>query len=101
MAEIQLTDSDNGKSIKAAVGDVVALNLTWNPSTGYFWQSSDITAGELIELKHEGGETKPGESTHVVFKVKIKGAGVIEFMYARPWSETESPGKWFVITVSV
>ncbi len=95
-----VTEKDNNTSLQTSVGDVVEVSLTWNPSTGYFWQSGDSTAGDIIEIKHEGGDPTPGANAVVYFKFKIKAAGVIELLYARPWSET-SPNKWFTLRVTI
>ena len=96
---VTLTEKDNGSSIVATKGDVVVITLAWNPSSGFFWQESDTSAGELDEIKHDPGEVKPGSISYVTFKFKITGEGVIQLNYARPWAETQPPAKWFTVNV--
>lgn len=35
MSEIVISDSDRGKTVAAHVGDVIAIHLAENPTTGY------------------------------------------------------------------
>lgn len=96
-----LAEKDNGTGISCAVDDVVTIILPWKPSSGFLWQQSGTTAGNLIEILHEGAEGKPGESVNIHFRFEIKQTGVILLSYARPWSEKEPPLKWFVAYITV
>lgn len=96
---INLTEKDNGSTIIANKNDRVVITLTWNPSSGFFWQEGDTTAGSLEELKHDPGDEKPGAISNVIFKFKITGEGLLQLNYARPWAETAPPAKWFSVNV--
>lgn len=96
-----LTEKDNGSTIQVHIGDIVFITLAWKPSTGYFWQESDTTAGTIEEIKHEGGNMTPGATVYVRFKFKITGAGVLRLSYARPWSETQPPANLFEVSVNL
>lgn len=99
MTVINLTEHDNNKTIKAQKGDKVVITLSWNPSTGYFWQEMDTTAGVLEQLRHEGGDPIPGGSVLVHFTFRIEREGVIQLSCARPWAETQPPAKWFQVQI--
>jgi len=44
-----LTRADSGSSVQVKVGDVVAVRLTENPSTGFVW-STDSTSGDALRF---------------------------------------------------
>ena len=96
---LALTEKDNGSSVIAVKDDRIVINLAWNPSSGFFWQEADTTAGVLEEVKHDPGDVKPGSIARVTFKFKIINEGTIQLHYARPWVETEPPAKWFMVNV--
>jgi predicted secreted protein len=96
---IKLTENDNNSIINASIGDKVQVDLLWKPSSGYFWQDTDTTAGSLEQLKHDSESTKPGAAAIVRFIFKIAKSGFITLSYARPWNETDPPVKWFQIEV--
>ncbi len=96
---VKLTEQDNNTGIVAAVGDKVQISLTWKPSSGYFWQETDTTAGVLEQLRHDGGDEKPGAIAVVHFTFRIIKTGTITLSYARPWAETDPPIKWFNVDV--
>lgn len=96
---INLTEKDNGGNIQAHKDDRVVITLEWKPSSGYFWQESDTTAGTLEEVKHNPSDDKPGAIAVVSFKFKVTGAGSLKLNYARPWAETDPPAKWFEVTI--
>lgn len=101
MSDIVITEQDNNKGIKASIGDKVIVKLTWNPSTGYYWQDSYTTAGVLEQVKHDGdSDDAPGSSHTVFFTFKITGAGNITLLHARPWNEKE-PSKLFYVNVDL
>lgn len=45
MAEIEVTQSDSGKTIHASAGDTLSVRLPENPTTGYRWQQDFGTEG--------------------------------------------------------
>jgi predicted secreted protein len=96
---VNLTDKDNGSTVIAKKDDRVIITLTWNPSSGFFWQEGDTTAGTLEELKHDPGDEIPGSLNTVIFKFKIIAEGLLQLNYARPWAETAPPAKWFSVNI--
>lgn len=97
---ITLTEKDNGSHINVAKDEKVEIALTWKASSGYFWQISDISAGELIQVKHDGSDGTPGSASIVRFLFRIVRKGLLTLNYARPWSETD-PQKWFTVVVDI
>lgn len=100
---INLISKDNNTTITASKGDIVFVVLQWNPSSGFLWQDAETTAATLTEIKQEPIDPMvppiSGGLFNVHFNFKIIGAGIIQLFYARPWEATQSPAKWFEVTV--
>jgi predicted secreted protein len=98
-----LTDSDNNSTINCAVGDTVDIMLSAKPSTGFLWQSTDVSAGKLIKMQYDAttSDDKPGASRNVRFRYLIEQSGTFALNYARQWDESATPIKWFSVSVVV
>jgi inhibitor of cysteine peptidase len=84
---------DPRETLKVAVGQVFAISLEGNPTTGYTWQSEiDSRYLELLGLEFEPGGKAVGAGGCEVFRFKALRAGQTEiaFEYRRPWGS--SPG---------
>ena len=47
MAEVAVTQEDNGRVVSVKVGDTVSVRLPENPTTGYSWAIDSIDAKRL------------------------------------------------------
>ena len=47
MSQIQLTDADNGTTVRAAVSDEIEVRLSENPTTGFQWMRGNVDQGML------------------------------------------------------
>lgn len=101
MSKITLTEKDNNKRIKAEVNDTLDIILPINPSTGFFWQATDTSAGKLERVQHDGVTSLPGASHNVRFRFTVLSKGNFTLHYARPWEELTPPTKMFDIEVEV
>ena len=53
-ATIMLKSGDSGKSVEARVGDIVAVSLDENPSTGYRWaiEQGDEQIAQMLATEY-------------------------------------------------
>jgi inhibitor of cysteine peptidase len=72
MAVVELSGSDNGRSVELREGDEVLLRLAENPTTGFRWH---IDQAEGIE--------PAGEAFHLGRDPRIGSGGVHEFRFRR------------------
>ena len=101
-----LTQSDNGKSIRIRVGNLVVIQLRENPTTGYQWTFNQ--SNEQV-LTFQGIEYTPSAATGVggggqrVFRFKGEQAGTTEldFKLWRQWQGEQSAIERFTTTVQV
>ena len=96
--------------VDVAVGDSFTVTLCSNPSTGFEWESaqiSDQTVLQQIDHKFVGPESEPppppgtpGEEIWT-FQALKQGTSTISLEYSRPWEGGEK-GEWtFNLTVVV
>lgn len=102
-----LKAADNGKTIRVKPGQVIAISLESNPTTGYNW----YVVGELPAMLEQQGEpafkAAPGSAgrvgaggtTTLRFKVVEAGPGELTLGYMRSW-EDQAPAETFTVTIA-
>ena len=108
---INLAIGDSGKTVKAAVGDLLLIKLQANPSTGFSWSPADQAKGSAVELKSKkfltasqmSAEIQPmpgqGGQTTLTYRVVGIGKATISLSYRRPWEKKAKPARTFAVTV--
>lgn len=105
----ELTQADNGKTVKLAVGKPLVIRLPGNPTTGYSWRTAKIT-GEAVAAAgdpkyqvdaHAPGMVGVGGTFTFTFNAAKQGKAVINLEYVRPWEKGVAPIKTFSATVEV
>jgi inhibitor of cysteine peptidase len=106
--EVVVRDADAGGQVALQVGQILAVSLESNPTTGYSWQvthSDDAILQQLgeVEFKQAGEEGLVGAGGIETFRFEAVRAGEtsLELGYLRPWEEGVSPEKTFTIQVYV
>jgi len=105
----ELTEENNGDSIKLAVDDTVIIKLESNPTTGYGWvldgktNTSIITIVDSEYAQSEEDEELVGAGGHEFFTFKALASGDTDIIlnYERSWEEEEEPLETFKISISV
>ena len=104
---INLTNADNGKTIKANVGDTIAVKLKANPTTGYIWSPVKQAKDSIIEFKSRKYVSSPtrvpmpgrGGQTAFTYSVTKAGKAVITLNHRRPWEKNKKPASTFTVTI--
>jgi len=108
---INLAVGDSGKTVKAAVGDLVLITLRANPSTGYAWSAADQPGGSAVMLKSKrfltasqmNPEIRPmpgqGGATTFTYHVVQAGKATISLAYRRPWEKKAKPARTFTAAI--
>jgi C1A family cysteine protease len=104
--EIQVKELNNGQAV-ALNGEVLVVNLSSNPSTGYGWRAKGLDERILRQL--DAAEWVPdvpgklgGTGTQVLrFAAVGKGRATLNLVYARPWETAVAPAKTFSLDVGV
>jgi len=101
-----LTRADSGSSVQLRVGDVVAVRLAENPSTGFVW-STDSTSGDALRLVEseylpaaDGGVGGAGERS-LSFRAVTAGNVELRLKLWRQWEGDKSVVDRFGATVRI
>jgi len=105
VADVVVTQRDNGGVVSARVGDHIVLHLAENPTTGYVW-AFDALDENTLEL--EGSEWQaagPGTGTggDREWRLGPRQAGTtrVELKRWRPWAGDASVLERFGFTVEI
>ena len=106
--KVELTAADAGKTVRAAVGNLVTITLQSNPSTGYNWELRDFDYGAADFYK---SETAPADGGNVLFGAPSKtivtlqavkpGLQDIKLVYRRLWEPPEQVAESFAFRLQV
>jgi inhibitor of cysteine peptidase len=108
--DLSLDASYSGKKVEVKVGNVVAVNLDSNPSTGFRWELAGISDEQVLQLLgQEFRQAEAGQSEMVgaggqevwTFKAVGEGEAELSLEYSRPWPGGEKAVETFRATVSV
>lgn len=90
--KVEVTAADAGKVVRAAVGNLVAISLQSNPSTGYNWELRDFDYGVADFYKSEtvaadSGNVLFGAPTRTIITLQAVKTGTqdIKLVYRRQW----------------
>jgi inhibitor of cysteine peptidase len=103
---LEVSQSDDGKTLKPQAGQPIVIRLAGNPSTGYSWRVAAISGSAVQtagEPAYERGENRPGAAGAFVFRlsaVKV-GKSELKLEYVRPWEKNQRPAKTFSVTFEV
>ncbi|MEU7166774.1 hypothetical protein AB0A70_19375 [Streptomyces morookaense] len=74
---ITLTNSDNGRSVTASLGDDIRVQLTGSRENGLTWTWSAPTSGNSTILRRTTGGTKPNGDASATFHAEHDGTATI------------------------
>ena len=106
--EIRIDITDDGSTVKVSPGQVLAVTLESNPSTGYGWYVLEELPAileqqgepEFVAEADSGDRVGAGGMTTLRFKTLKAGEAELTLGYRRPWEDKE-PERTFEITVAV
>ena len=107
-----ISKEDAGKKIEIEVGDVVQLQLTGTPTTGYWWhfQTLDEKYVEIIKAytkpytaKGDVPRKMEGEPILGVWQLRAQKAGTttVAMAYYRSWQDSDTARHRFYVTLHI
>ena len=105
MAEIRLTQADNGKTVTLSLGDQVLIQLTTNPSTGFDWVTAQLDSSLLLESNRSyralnDAMGSPNQLT-ICFDTVAPGTANVLLQYQRHWEKNVPPLQIFEIGIEI
>jgi C1A family cysteine protease/predicted secreted protein len=101
--EFVLGEQDDGRRVELKQGQVLAISLNGNPSTGFFWEVRNPdpeVLHEVGQVEFEAVSDLMGAPGRLVRRFEAVGEGqtVLELVYRRPWENGE-PARTFSVQV--
>lgn len=105
MATVTLTQEQNGTVVESHVGDVIAVKLPENASTGYRWsveQSDPAVVAEQSSSYEQGfGGVGAGGTRIFTFKAVSTGNANLRLKLSRSWESNTGPANRFEASIHV
>src|SRR5258708_3444631 len=104
---VDLTDQNNGETIRLRKGDLLVVRLEAQFGAGYLWQIARNRSGILrLQGKPEQESPErgvPDATEHQVFRFRAQAAGTstLELHYLHPWEKSIAPKKVYTIHARV
>lgn len=104
--KVKVDDSMNGQTITVKSGEIIAVSLEGNPTTGYNWYAVDLDESILSqtgEADFKAGSNLIGAGGVVTTQFMAEGPGTttLTLEYKRAWETDVEPIQVFTITVVV
>jgi len=108
LVPVEVSDGDNGQTIRAQVGSQIVIRLAANATTGYEWVLESVNE-PILEQQGDPIYEGPGENampgaggTSIwTFTAVVPGETTLHLIYIRPWEDAPEPAQEFQITVQV
>jgi predicted secreted protein len=90
---VTLTKKNQGETVEVSVGDVIQIELSGTPTTGYWWHFDPLDSQYVEVVKrdivHSPNKTLEGAPATGIWHLKAKRPGLIkiEASYARSWEK--------------
>ena len=104
MTQIQLTQSDDGKTLHLALGTSLRVSLAENPTTGYRWTIDPIEPPVIALLRDQytiapavglGG----GGTRHFLFRAVRSGEARLSLRHVQAWAPSSAMNLVVVLIV--
>lgn len=105
---VEVTAKNQGKIVRAEIGNIVRISLESNPGTGYNWELRDFDDGVAIYhsselVARQGGNVLFGAPADTVISLQAVKPGTqdIKLVYRRPWEAPDQVAAAFAIRLEV
>jgi len=104
--ETKLDINDNGSQVEIERGQVLAITLESNASTGYTWEVielDDSILQQVGEPEFRIRSNRPGDPNDMTIRFEAVNTGqtTLKLLYHRRWEKEEAPQEIFSIKVVV
>ena len=105
--EIALGAKDDGTQIELERGQILAVTLDSNPTTGYGWARDPAQSDETLilvgepEYKSNSNLIGGGGTETLRFRANASGTVTLDLIYRRPWEKEVKPAGSFAVEVTV
>ncbi len=107
--EVPIGIDQNNSTVEVKKGDVIAIKLSANPSTGYSWEAQNLDTaileqvGEVEYQQEKSDQPVVGASETAIIRIKAVGTGetALKLIYHRSFEQGVDPLESFYLNVVV
>jgi inhibitor of cysteine peptidase len=104
LSEWTFNETDNGREVTVASGDIITIELPDNQTTGYEWVATASTDDVLTLTERRfrpPASTAPGTAgrRRLVYRVRAAGSTAIALARRRPWEPAAQSSSEFRLVV--
>jgi inhibitor of cysteine peptidase len=104
--EVKLDMSDNGSQVEIERGQILAITLESNASTGYTWDVVELDENILQQIgepEFRPRGNRPGDPNDMTIRFEAVNVGrtTLKLLYHRRWEEEKVPQETFSVQVVV
>jgi predicted secreted protein len=105
VADVTLTEAEDGAHVTVQVGDVISVSLPENSAAGYRWTVASLD-GTRIDVERHGYQSASdavGSAGAAVWKLSARSAGRtrLEFVKSRSWEPATAASQRFAVDLDV
>jgi len=104
VAELTLTESQNGAHLTLRVGDTIIVRLAESSAAGYRWSLASAESDRIEVLTaHQPARAGIGSAGTSIWRVTAKAAGrvAVELKKSRAWQPADSHGGRFALDLTI
>jgi inhibitor of cysteine peptidase len=105
VAELTLTEAENGGTFAVHLGDPIVITLPENPSTGYRWSADSLDETVLALDGHDYSPGGPGVGSGgtVAWRLhgKKEGRTRLALKKVRSWEANSAPSAQFAVSLEI
>jgi inhibitor of cysteine peptidase len=105
VAEVTLTEAENGAHVDVRVGDTVTIHLSENSAAGYRWTISSLDEKHIVVKSHsyQPMSAAVGSAGTAVWRLSARRAGTtrVELEKSRPWEPADSARERFAVDLII
>ena len=105
MAELTLTEAENGGRFTVRVGDTINIHLSENSAAGYRWTASSLDELRVTVKSHgyQATGAAVGSAGTTVWRVSASQPGTarVELKKSRPWEPADSASERFAVDLDI
>lgn len=105
MAELTLTEAQNGRRVAVRVGDGITVSLPENAAAGYRWSIASLDESRVAveSQQYRPASDAVGSGGTAVWRLRATAPGAtrVELKKSRPWEPDTSASERFAIELDV
>ena len=105
VAELNLTEAEDGDQFTVRIGDAITIRLSENSAAGYRWMVSSLDETRVVVTSqgYQATSAAVGSAGTAVWRLaaKLVGTTRVELKKSRPWEPADSVNECFAVDLDI